>query len=73
MRDSIYSGDLAPQEEVNWNTLQTEFSPTASANFSWVLIRLCAVVFCALGLYLFAGLGAGLAALVAGWYVLYRR
>ena len=72
MRDSIYSEDQHPQEAVNWNALQTEFSPTASGNLGWVLVRLSAVVFCTLGLYLFAGMGAGLAGLVAGWFIFYR-
>ena len=73
MRKSIYSTDLKPPETVNWNALQTEFSSTASGNLGWTLIRLSAVVFCALGLYLFAGLGAGLAGLVAAWFVLCRE
>jgi Flp pilus assembly protein protease CpaA len=72
MRESIYSKDHKSPETVNWNALQTEFSPTNSGNLGWMLIQLSAVVFCALGLYLFAGLGAGLAGLVTAWFVLYR-
>jgi hypothetical protein len=53
--------------------MKTEFSPTKSVNLGWMLIRLSVVVLCALGLTLFAGLGAGLAALVAGWFVFYRN
>ena len=73
MRDSIYSKSRSSQEAVDWNSLQTEFSPTTHGNLGWMLVRLSAIVFCSLGLYLFAGMGAGLAALLAGWFVLYRR
>ena len=72
MRESIYSKDRQLPEAVNWNSLQTEFSPTTSGNLGWMLLRLSAVLFCALGLYLFAGLGAGLAGLVAAWFVFYH-
>lgn len=37
-----------------------------------MLLRLSAVMFCALALYLYAGLGIALAVLVAGWFVFYR-
>ncbi len=73
MRNSIYSAEQDPQEVVNWSALQTDFSPTASGNIGWILVHLSTVVFCALGLYLFAGLGAGLAGLIAAWFVLYRN
>jgi hypothetical protein len=72
MRNSIFSKDKASQDVANWNALRTEYSSTTNGTTSRMLLRLSVVMFCALALYLYAGLGISLAVLVAGWFVFYR-
>jgi hypothetical protein len=72
MRNSIFSKDKASQDVANWNALRTDYSSTTNGTTGRMLLRLSAVMFCALALYLYAGLGIALAVLVAGWFVFYR-
>ena len=72
MRNSIFSKNKASHEVANWNALRTEYSSTAKGMTGRTLLRLSAVVFCALALYLYAGLGLALAVLIAGWFIFYR-
>ena len=72
MNSYIPTNESQPEEVTNWNALQTDSSITPSSSVGWFLIRLAAVIFCAIVLFLFGGLGAGMAVLVAGWFVLYK-
>jgi hypothetical protein len=72
MTSYIPTNEPQPQEVTNWNALQTDCSTTPSGSIGWFLLRLAAVIFCAIVLYLFGGLGAGMAVLVGGWFVLYK-
>ena len=72
--DQLYQSlDQSSGEPVDWNSLQSEVRPTQSGNLGWFFVRLAAVVFCAIALYIFGGLGGAMAALVAGWFVLYKN
>ena len=72
MSSYIPTGESQPEEVTNWNALQTDCSTTPKSNIGWFMIRMTAVIACAIVLFMFGGIGAGMATLIAGWFVLYK-
>ena len=72
MNKTVSNTDADLEEVPNWNALQTEPNTPHTRAIGLLLIQFSAIIFGGILVYMFGGLGLGLAALVTVWYVLFR-